>query len=92
MALLCLLPFAALAQVVQRETDLQSARRRLPRTEQLARDGFLSDQVLEDEHAKLRNLEAALAAEKAEVKRLRACKRQGLTPENCPALDLAEGV
>lgn len=36
--------------------------------------------------------EAALAAEKAEVKRLRACKRQGLTPENCPALDLAEGV
>ena len=59
---------AALAQVVQRETDLQSARRRLPRTEQLARDGFLSDQVLEDEHAKLRNLEAALAAARAQAR------------------------
>ena len=59
---------AALAQVVQRETDLQSARRRLPRTEHLARDGFLSDQVLEDEHAKLRNLEAALAAARAQAR------------------------
>ena len=40
---------AVLAQVVQRETDLQMAQRRLPRTEQLARDGFLSDQALDDD-------------------------------------------
>jgi HlyD family secretion protein len=40
---------AALAQVVQRESDLQSARRRLPRTENWREDGFLSEQVLDDD-------------------------------------------
>lgn len=59
---------AALAQVVQRETDLQMAQRRLPRTEQLARDGFLSDQVLDDDRARVRNLQAALNAAKAQAR------------------------
>ena len=59
---------AALAQVVQRETDLQMAQRRLPRTEQLARDGFLSDQVLDDDRARVRNLQAALSAAKAQAR------------------------
>ena len=58
---------AAHALVVQRETDLAAARRRLPRFEQLARDGFYSDQLLEDERAKLRNLEAALTAARAQA-------------------------
>ncbi len=58
---------AAQALVVQRETDLAAARRRLPRFEQLARDGFYSDQLLEDEHAKLRNLDAALSAARAQA-------------------------
>lgn len=58
---------AAQALVVQRETDLAAARRRLPRFEQLARDGFYSDQLLEDERAKLRNLEAALTSARAQA-------------------------
>ncbi len=58
---------AAQALVVQRESDLAAARRRLPRFEQLARDGFYSDQLLEDERAKLRNLDAALSAARAQA-------------------------
>lgn len=58
---------AAQALVVQRESDLFAARRRLPRFEQLARDGFYSDQLLEDERAKLRNLDAALSAARAQA-------------------------
>lgn len=58
---------AAQALVVQRESDLTAARRRLPRFEQLARDGFYSDQLLEDERAKLRNLDAALSAARAQA-------------------------
>jgi len=58
---------AAQALVVQRETDWAAARRRLPRFEQLAHDGFYSDQLLEDERAKLRNLDAALLAARAQA-------------------------
>lgn len=58
---------AARALVVQRETDLGAARRRLPRFEQLANDGFYSDQLLEDERAKLSNLDAALTAARAQA-------------------------
>jgi len=57
---------AALAAVVQRETELGSARRRLPRVEKLAGEGFYSDQTLEDERARVRTLEAALAAARAQ--------------------------
>ena len=53
----------------------------------------IAERELNAEQERLRAEEAALlAAEKAEVKRLRACKRQGLSPENCPALPAAEGV
>ena len=63
---------AVLAQVVQRETDLQMAQRRLPRTEQLARDGFLSDQALDDDRGKVRNLQAALSAAQAQARAAQA--------------------
>mgnify|MGYP002142787286 CR=1 FL=1 len=51
---------AALALVVQRESELDMAQRRLLRSEQLAREGFFSDQLLEDDRAKRRNQQAIL--------------------------------
>ncbi|MEZ5646812.1 MAG: HlyD family efflux transporter periplasmic adaptor subunit [Burkholderiaceae bacterium] len=59
---------SALAVVVQRETDLSSAQRRLPRVEKLAREGFYSDQTLDDERAKVRTLGAALSAARAQAR------------------------
>ncbi len=63
---------AALAVVAQRESDLDTASRRLPRSEQLAREGFFSSQLLDDDigasrtqvtsaEANVRALEATLA-------------------------------
>jgi HlyD family secretion protein len=59
---------AALAAVVQRETDLDNARRRLPRVEKLAADGFYPDQTLEDERARVRSLQAVLRAAQAQAR------------------------
>jgi HlyD family secretion protein len=59
---------AALALVVQRESELDSARRRLPRSEQLAREGFFSVQLLDDDRAKVRNQQAILAAAQAQAR------------------------
>ena len=59
---------AALALVVQRESELDSARRRLPRSEQLAREGFFSEQLLDDDRAKVRNQQAMLAAAQAQAR------------------------
>ena len=56
---------AALAVVAQRESDLDTARRRLPRSEQLAREGFFSSQLLDDDRAKVRSQQAAVTAAKA---------------------------
>lgn len=58
---------AALATVVQRETEQDSARRRLPRVEKLAADGFYADQTLDDERARVRSLDALLAAARAQA-------------------------
>lgn len=58
---------AAHAVVVQRDGDLQAERGRLQRMEQLARDGFYSDQLLDDQRARLRSLEAALQAARAQA-------------------------
>lgn len=59
---------AALAVVAQRQSDLDTAQRRLPRSEQLARDGFISSQVLDDDRAKVRALTAALNAAQAQAR------------------------
>jgi len=59
---------AALSVVVQRETDLTSTRRRLTRVEKLASEGFYSDQTLDDERAKVRSQDAALAAARAQAR------------------------
>jgi HlyD family secretion protein len=51
---------AALAAVAQRESDLDTAQRRLPRSEKLAQEGFFSGQLLDDDRAKVRSLQAAV--------------------------------
>lgn len=58
---------AARALVVQREAELDAARRRLARTETLSTGGALSVQELDDDRARVRGTEAALAAAKAQV-------------------------
>lgn len=59
---------AAQAVVAQRESDLDTAKRRLPRSEKLAQEGFFSSQMLDDDRAKVRSLQAALLAAKAQAK------------------------
>ena len=59
---------SALAVVAQRDSDLDTAKRRLPRSEQLARDGFFSTQLLDDDRAKVRNQQAMLAAARAQAR------------------------
>jgi HlyD family secretion protein len=58
---------AASAVVTQRASDLDAARRRLARTETLARAGALSEQELDDDRARVHGAEAALAAARAQV-------------------------
>jgi len=58
---------AALALVAQRESDLDAAQRRLPRSEKLAQDGFFSGQTLDDDRARVRSLQAAVAAARAQA-------------------------
>lgn len=57
-----------LAVVVQRESELDSARRRVQRSERLAKEGFFSEQLLEDDRAKVRNQQAVLAAAQAQAR------------------------
>ncbi|KKW68224.1 hemolysin D [Lampropedia cohaerens] len=58
---------ALLAQVRQAESELDAARRRLARSETLAREGAASMQTLDDDRARASSAEAALAAVKAQV-------------------------
>jgi HlyD family secretion protein len=58
---------AALAVVAQRESDLDTAQRRLPRSERLAQEGFFSNQLLDDDRAKVRSMAAALLAARAQA-------------------------
>lgn len=58
---------AAKAQVAQRETELDAARRRLVRSETLSAEGAASIQELDDDRARVRGAEAALAATRAQV-------------------------
>lgn len=58
---------AALALVAQRESELDAAQRRLPRSETLAQKGFFSGQTLDDDRSRVRSLHAALAATRAQA-------------------------
>lgn len=58
---------ATQAAVTQRETELDSAQRRLKRSETLAREGASSEQELDDDRARVRSAQAAVAAAKAQV-------------------------
>ena len=70
---------AALALVVQRDSELDMAQRRLLRSEQLAREGFFSDQLLEDDRAKRRNQQAILSAAQAQARAAEAAVRAART-------------
>lgn len=58
---------AAQAVVAQREAELDAARRRLARSQALAQEGASSEQELDDDRARVRSVEAALAAAQAQV-------------------------
>lgn len=58
---------AAQALVAQREAEHQAASQRSARTEVLARDGSVSRQQLDDDRARARSAEAAVAAARAQV-------------------------
>ena len=63
---------AAMALVVQRESELEAAQGRLGRSEALAREGASSAQELDDDRARVRSVQAALAATRAQVKAAQA--------------------
>lgn len=58
---------AAQAVVVQRESELENARRRQARSETLAKEGAASAQQLDDDRAAVRNMEATLTAARAQA-------------------------
>jgi HlyD family secretion protein len=55
------------AVVVQRESELENARRRQARSETLSKEGAASAQQLDDDRAAVRNMEATLAAARAQA-------------------------
>ncbi|MDC8784265.1 HlyD family secretion protein [Roseateles koreensis] len=59
---------AAQALVLQRESELDAAQRRLARSETLAGEGASSGQELDDDRARVRSTQAALVATRAQVK------------------------
>ena len=58
---------AAKAVVGQRESELDSARRRLARSKALTKDGILAQQVLDDDRASVRQAQATLTGAEAQV-------------------------
>jgi len=58
---------AALALVTQRKTELDAARRRAARSEELAPKGATAQQVLDDDRARHEGAKAAVAAAEAQV-------------------------
>ncbi len=63
---------AAQAVVAQRESELDAAQRRLARSETLSREGASSEQELDDDRARVRSAQAAIAAAKAQVEAAQA--------------------
>lgn len=66
---------AAVAAVRQRQSELEAARQRLARTEVLAAERAVSNQLLDDDRARVRNAEAALAAARAQAAAAQAAVR-----------------
>lgn len=58
---------SAQAMVAQRQVEFNAARRQLTRSASLAKEGFLSPNVLDDEQARVNSVEAALNAARAQV-------------------------
>src|SRR5690606_23757395 len=58
---------AAEAVVAQREAEREAARRRLERSEELARQGNIPLQTLDDDRARFQSAEAAVRAAEAQV-------------------------
>lgn len=58
---------AVLAQVRQAEAELDAAKRRLARSETLTKEGAASVQTLDDDRARARSAEAAIAAAQAQA-------------------------
>jgi HlyD family secretion protein len=58
---------AALALVMQRKTEVDAARRRVARSEELAPKGATAQQVLDDDRARYEGTKAAAAAAEAQV-------------------------
>ena len=58
---------AALAVVQQRKADLNAARKRLDRTEELIGRGFISQQTRDDDRARFESAKAAVAAAQAQL-------------------------
>ncbi len=63
---------AAQAQVVQRDSELDAARRRLARSETLAREGASSEQELDDDRARVRSVAAGVDAAQAQARAAQA--------------------
>lgn len=58
---------SVLAQVAQRESELDAAQRRLKRSELLVEEGAASAQEVDDDRARVRSMQAVLGATKAQV-------------------------
>lgn len=58
---------AALAVVTQRQTELESAQRRLDRSRQLSRNNAIAEQTLDDDRARVAGAQAALDAARAQA-------------------------
>jgi HlyD family secretion protein len=58
---------AAAAVIAQREAELDAARRRLRRSEQLSERGNVSDQILDDDRARAEGANAATGAARAQL-------------------------
>lgn len=58
---------ATQAAVIQKESELDAAQRRLTRSDSLSREGAISLQELDDDRARVRSARAAVAAGKAQV-------------------------
>ena len=63
---------ATLAVVVQRESEVDAAERRLARSETLTREGASSGLELDDDRARLRSVQAAVAAARAQTQAAQA--------------------
>ena len=63
---------AVQAQVVQREAELDAAKRRMARSQTLSKEGASSLQELDDDRARVRGAEATLMATRAQVEAAKA--------------------